>query len=419
MNCELQPLESIHLYSHLAGETEGGGDISYIYIFAIVAFFMVFIASINYMNLATAKASRRAKEVGIRKTAGSTRWQLIRQFLLESIVLTSIATLLSLLLIALLLPGFNYISGKEIDLSFILQPQLLLSLLAIVVMVGAAGGSYPAFYLSRFEPAHVLKGQKGRGTSNAGIRKVLVVTQFAISIAMVISTWVVYDQLQFIRGKDLGFEKDQVLSVMMAEPDTRDQLSVLRNKLLAKPEIIEVASSSAKPGQGLSKNIMNVEIEDQGDIEKGVDSFTADYKFVKTIGFQILEGRDFDRQFATDTAAALVNESMVARMDWENPIGKTFSVNENLTYHVVGVVKDYHQSSLYSPIEPSAIFFGENNRQLHVKLKGSDVQKGIASLEQAWSEVNPGKPLEYTFLDEDFDEQYVADVKRGQIFTIF
>lgn len=421
MEYELQPLESIHLYSNLSGETEGGGDITYIYIFGIVAFFMLLIAGINYMNLATARAARRAKEVGIRKTAGSTKWQLVRQFLTESTVLAIISMLISLVMVFALLSGFNFISGKEIGFSVIFEPQLLMSLLAIILLIGVAGGSYPAFYLSRFEPAYVLKGQKGGNSSSSGLRKALVVTQFAISMAMVISTWVVYDQLQFIRSKDLGFKKEQVVTVMMAESDTRDNYPVLRNKLLAQPQILDVATSNAKPGQSISKNLINVETEDQGDVEKGVDLYFADYDFANVIGFDIVGGRNFDRQFVTDTAAVLVNEAMVARMAWDEPIGKVFSSEQNadFRYQVVGVVKDYHQNSLYSPIEPLAIFFRENNSQLQLKLKGDDIQGGIAALETAWAEVNPGKPMEYTFLDEDFDEQYVADVKRGQIFTIF
>ncbi|MDF9797414.1 putative ABC transport system permease protein [Catalinimonas alkaloidigena] len=424
MEYELQPLESIHLYSNLAGES-GGGDISYIYIFASVAFFMILIASINYMNLATARAARRAKEVGIRKTSGSSRWQLIRQFLTESIVITVIALIISLVLIAILLPSFNYISGKEILFSYLLQPKVMLSLLAIILIVGAAGGSYPAFYLSGFEPAEVLKGQKSSGRSNAGLRKVLVVAQFAISITMVISTLVVYDQLQFIRSKDLGFDKEHVVSVKMPEEELRNNYEVLRNRLLDNPQVIDVASSNSKPGEGISKNIMNVETEKQGDEEKGIDVFFADYDFVNVLGFEIVDGRNFDRKFATDTAAALVNEAMVARMAWEKPLGKTFTLpnsSDSLpdpVYTVVGVVKDYHQQSFYNTIEPLAIFFRESNFQLHVKLKGDNLSAGIEALEENWAELNPGKPLQYSFLEEDFDEQYQADIKRGQIFTLF
>lgn len=417
MQYELQPLESIHLHSHLAGES-GGGDISYIYIFAAVAFFMILIASINYMNLATARAARRAKEVGIRKAAGSTKWQLILQFLTESTVITIFALVLSLILIALFLPSFNYVAGKEIAFSYLLQPKVVLTLITIILLVGVAGGSYPAFYLSSFKPAEVLKGQKASGNSNASLRKVLVVAQFAISITMVISTWVVYDQLQFIRSKDLGFDKEHVVSVMMPDEEIRNKYEVLRNKLLNSPQIVEVATSSTKPGQGMSKNLMNVETEDQGSEEKGVDSYFADYDFVDVVGLHIVEGRNFDRKFATDTAAALVNEATIARMGWDNAIGKNFKFNDR-DYKVVGVVKNYHQQSFYSIIEPLTIFFGSNNYQLHIKLKGEDLPAGLQAIESNWQEVNPGKPLEYTFLDEDFDEQYQADIKRGQIFTVF
>ncbi|WPP51055.1 ABC transporter permease [Catalinimonas niigatensis] len=424
MQYELQPLESIHLHSHLAGES-GGGDISYIYIFAAVAFFMILIASINYMNLATARAARRAKEVGIRKAAGSTKWQLIRQFLTESTIITIIALCLGLILVALLLSSFNYMSGKEIEFSYLLQPKIIFTLITIIVLVGVAGGSYPAFYLSRFEPAHVLKGQKGSGSSNANLRKILVVAQFAISITMVISTWVVYDQLQYIRSKDLGFDKEHIVSVMMPDEEIRNKYEVLRNKLLDNPEVVDVATSNSKPGQGMSKNVMDVETENEGDIEKGVDAYFADYDFVNVIGLHIIEGRNFDRKYATDTAAALVNEAMIVRMAWENPIGKKFTISDgndsipDPTFTVVGVVKDYHQQSFYTTIEPLAIFFGRNNYQLHVKLKGDDIAAGLKAIESNWQETNPGKPLEYTFLDEDFDEQYQSDMKRGQIFTVF
>ncbi len=424
MDYELQPLESIHLYSHLAGES-GGGDISYIYIFAAVAFFMILIASINYMNLATARATRRAKEVGIRKAAGSTKWQLIRQFLTESTVITIIALVLGLLLVALLLSEFNYIAGKEILFDYLLQPKIIITLIAIVLLVGIAGGSYPAFYLSRFEPAHVLKGQKGSGSGNASLRKVLVVIQFAISISMVISTWVVYDQLQFIRSTDLGFDKEHVVSLTMPDKEIRDNYEVLRNRLIDNPLIVDIATSNTKPGQGMSKNIMNVETEDRGSEEKGVDAYFADYDFVNVVGLHIIEGRNFDRKYATDTAAALVNEAMVARMAWEQPIGKKFTIGDgddtspDPTYSVVGVVKDYHQRSFYETIEPLAIFFGKNQYQLHIKLKGEDIPAGLQAIEANWQEVNPGKPLEYTFLDEDFDEQYQSDMKRGQLFTVF
>ena len=232
---------------------------SYIYIFAAVAFFILIIASINYMNLATARATRRAKEVGVRKTMGSFRSQLISQFLTESTLLTFIALLISILLALALLPLFNQLAGKEIKVLFLLQPKIIAGFIGMALVVGIAGGSYPAFYLSRFNPALVLKGNVARGTGTALLRKMLVVTQFAISIAMLICTWIVYDQLQYLRDKDLGFEQDQVLTVTMPDSTIRANYSVLYNRLKSNSNVLEVSNSSARPGSGLGKNLMNVD----------------------------------------------------------------------------------------------------------------------------------------------------------------
>ncbi len=396
---------------------------SYIYIFAAVAFFILIIASINYMNLATARATRRAKEVGVRKTMGSFRSQLIRQFLTESTLLTFIALFISILLALALLPFFNQLAGKEIKVLFLLQPKIIAGFIGMALLVGIAGGSYPAFYLSRFNPALVLKGNVTRGTGNALLRKVLVVTQFAISIAMLICTWVVYDQLQYLRDKDLGFEQDQVLTVTMPDSTIRANYEVLYNRLKDNPNVLEVSNSSARPGTGLDKNLMNVD-SPEGVVERGIDQYRADYDFVETMGMKIVEGRNFSRDFPTDTAAALVNESMVARMQWDDPIGKRFSFigdddDPGATLTVVGVVQDYHQQSLYSPIEPLAIFFGDQNYFLNIKIAPQDVASTLAFVEDTWAEVNAGKPFSYDFLNQDFQSQYEADEKRGQIFTLF
>ena len=418
----LQPLADIHLQSNF-GDSGDSGDMSYIYIFAAVAFFILIIASINYMNLATARATRRAKEVGVRKTMGSFRSQLIRQFLTESTLLAFIALFISVLLALVLLPFFNQLAGKEIKVLFLLQPEIIAGFIGMTLLVGLAGGSYPAFYLSSFNPALVLKGNVTRGTGNALLRKVLVVTQFAVSIAMLICTWVVYDQLQYLRDKDLGFEQDQVLTVTMPDSTIRANYSVLYNRLKSNTNVLEVANSSARPGSGLGKNLMNVD-GPEGVVERGIDQYRADYDFVETMGMKIVEGRNFSRDFPTDTAAALVNEAMVARMQWDDPVGKRFSFigdedGPGPTFTVVGVVQDYHQQSLYSPIEPLAIFFGDGNYFLNIKIAPQEVASTLSYIENTWNEVNPGKPFSYDFLDQDFQSQYEADEKRGQIFTVF
>jgi len=422
INYLLQPLTDIHLKSDFAedGASEGG-DISYVYIFFAVAIFILIIASINYMNLATARATRRAKEVGIRKTVGSLKRQLIAQFLTESTLLTFIALLISFALVMLLLPLFNQLAGKEISFSFIFQPQIIAGFLGLALLVGIAGGSYPAFYLSSFNPALVLKGNVTRGTGNALLRKILVVTQFAIAIAMLICTWVVYDQLQFMRDKDLGFNKEQVLTVTMPDSTIRAHYPVLYNRLKEHPDVLEVSTSSSRPGSGLPKNLMMVD-SPEGKVERGVDQYRADYDYVPTMGMEIVSGRNFSRDFATDTAALLVNESMVKRMQWDDPIGQEFTFmggDNSPSFKVVGVVKDYHQQSLYNPIEPLAIFFRKDNYFLNIKIAPQNVSSTLSFLEKTWAEVNAGKPFSYEFLDQDFQSQYQADEKRGQIFTLF
>ncbi len=418
----LQPLTDIHLKSDFGDDgASEGGDISYVYIFFAVAIFILIIASINYMNLATARATRRAKEVGIRKTVGSLKRQLIAQFLTESTLLTLIALLISFALVMLLLPLFNQLAGKEISFSFIFQPQIIAGFLGLALLVGIAGGSYPAFYLSSFNPALVLKGNITRGTGNALLRKILVVTQFAIAIAMLICTWVVYDQLQFMRDKDLGFNKEQVLTVTMPDSTIRAHYPVLYNRLKEHPDVLEVSTSTSRPGGGFSKNLMMVD-SPEGKVERGVDQFWADYDFIETMGMTVVAGRNFSRDYATDTAALLVNESMVKRMQWDDPIGQEFSFmggDNNPTFKVVGVVKDYHQQSLYNPIEPLAIFFRKDNYFLNIKIAPQNVSSTLSFLEKTWAEINTGKPFSFEFLDQDFQSQYQADEKRGQIFTLF
>lgn len=420
---ELQKITDIHLYSKIQDEAEEGGDISYIYIFSIVAAFMLIIASINYMNLATARSFKRAKEVGIRKVMGSLKGQLIRQFLTESIILAIISLVVSLGLIYLLLPYFNDLSNKSLGFSTLLNGNVLLILFGIVVFVGIVGGSYPAFYLSGFNPSVVLKGRSSSKSGNGLVRKLLVVFQFSISIFMLISTLVVYDQLSFLRNKDLGFNKEQVMRIEVPGRETRQKLEVVKNKLLQQPGVVDVATASATPGGGIGKVIFDVESNNGEMLEKGIDFYQADFDFVSTLEMQIVKGRGFSKDILSDTiAAVLVNESMVERMAWDEPLGKKFRVPSRDTVYikeVIGVVKDYHQNSLYDEIEPLMIMFNKNNYFTYIKLEGDDIKEQIARVEDVWTETFPNQPFEFQFLDQDFNSQYAADERRGVIFTIF
>ncbi|HTF16693.1 MAG TPA: FtsX-like permease family protein [Chryseolinea sp.] len=422
---ELQPIVDIHLHSKIQDEAEGGGDISYIYIFGAVAAFMLIIACINYMNLATARSANRSKEVGIRKVMGSLRPQLMLQFITESLIIACLALVVSMILIYALLPGFNTLANKELPFGYILQPAVLFSLIGIVLFVGVIGGSYPAFYLSGFNPVSVLKGKLASRGGTVIFRKGLVVTQFAISIFMLISTLIVFDQLQYIRNKDLGFDKSRIVRIEMTEQDIRAKENVIVERLKQISGVASVGTANASPGQGIGKNLFKVESEEGKLEDRGIDLYGASFDFVQAMGMSVVQGRDFSRDVASDTTyAVLVNEAMVRRMAWKNPIGKKFiapSEDPKNTFEkrVVGVIKDYHQNSLYDAIEPLMIILDKNHNYIFVRTASGDIKKSMAALEAGWKEIFPNNAFEYEFLDQDFNSQYKADEKRSQIFTAF
>jgi putative ABC transport system permease protein len=420
---ELQPITSIHLHSKIQDEAEAGGDISYIYVFGAVAAFMILIACINYMNLATARSANRAKEVGLRKVMGSQRAQLILQFLSESILVTLISLGISLVLIYLLLPTFNTIANKQIPFTYLLQTPVYVSLLAIILITGLLGGSYPAFYLSGFSPVNVLKGKLAAKGGSVVFRRALVVVQFGLSIFMLISTLVVYDQLQFLRNKDLGFDKENVLRLNLNSRVMQSKAAAFAEELKTLPEVMAVGRANSSPGQGIGKNLFQVEDAEGKLVDRGVDLFGADYDFIDAMGMRIVNGRNFTRDNPGDTTnSVLVNESMVKRMAWKDPLGKRFVAGDGpgaFDRKVVGVVKDYNQNSLYDAIEPLIIYLQPSVNYLFVRIKPGDLTLSVASIEKKWKEVYPGTPFEYIFLDENLDSQYRADEKRSMIFTVF
>lgn len=419
---QLQPILDIHLYSKIADEAEEGGDISYIYIFSAVAAFMILIACINYMNLATARSASRAKEVGLRKVMGSGRKQLIAQFITESVVVTLIALALSLAVIYLALPGFNTLANKHLPFSYILEPTVFMSLLGIVVVTGILGGSYPAFYLSGFSPVSVLKGKLASKGGSAMFRKALVITQFGLSIFMLISTLIVYDQLQFLREKDLGFDKENVVRFNVAGQVQQSVMDGLVQELKKIPSVISVGRANSSPGQGIGKGVFQVEDAEGKMVDRGVDLYSADYDYIETLGMRVVNGRNFSKDNPADTTfAVLVNESMVSRMGWKEPLGKKFQIGDgnNFSRQVIGVIKDYNQNSLYDAIEPLMITLDTNPGNIFVRLAPGDLKTSVASLEEEWKRHFPSQPFEFQFLDEDLDSQYQADKKRSQIFTAF
>jgi putative ABC transport system permease protein len=418
----VHPITWIHLHSDLQLEPEDLGSIESVYIFSAVAFFMLIIACINYMNLTTARSARRAKEIGIRKVTGSTQAQLVAQFLLESTMTAILGLLLSIGLIALLLPVFNNLAGKSIPFSTILQPATLGILLAIVVFVGLMGGSYPALYLSNFEPIKILKGNLAKSSSNVVLRRVLVITQFTIAMVMLICTIVVFNQLNYLRSRDLGFNKSEVVTIVAnSNKDISSSILTFKNEIRKNPHVLAAASSQTEPGgPPISYSLFHIQTND-GYTDKAVDNYGVDENYFKTLGMQITTGRPFTG--INDTLhSIIVNENFVKYFGWDNPIGKRvkFPGDTSSNYlEVVGVVKDFNQKSLYNPIAPLLLLYRPNSNHIQLKLDGQDIPGTLAAVQRTWRSTLPELPFEYTFLDQGFDSQYAADQRRGKLFTTF
>ena len=326
----LEPITRIHLYSTNAGEPEPTGSMTYVYIFALVAVFLVLIAAMNYMNLATARSTRRAREVGLRKVVGSSRGPIILQFLSESVVFTLISLVTSLILLIVLLPKFNALAGKAFDLHIIYSPVVILAVLGILLIAGIVGGSYPAFFLSRFSPTTVLKGEITQGTAGSVFRKILVIIQFTVSVVMIICTMVVFRQLNYLKHMDQGFDQKNVITLQL-DGAIYSKYPLLRQALLENPEILHVSSTNTSVGEGSGKVIFNVET-DEGMDERGVNFAVVDYDFINTLGIKIVNGRDFRQDMPSDTfASVVVNETFVNRMAWKDPIGKKVELGDSNT----------------------------------------------------------------------------------------
>lgn len=418
----VQPITDIHLKSNLQGEPEETGSMSYIWIFGAVAFFMLLIACINYMNLTTARSARRAKEIGIRKVNGSSKKQLVFQFLSESLLTSFIAVLLSVVLVILFMSIFNTISGKAFTMKTMLQPFSILLLLSILLFTGLVGGSYPAFYLSGFKPVGILKGALSKASGNINLRRTLVVLQFSISMIMLICTWVVYSQLNYVRKKDLGFDQERVMTVIVnTGEDERGKIAAMNNDFRNIPNVKLVGTGNAYPGDpNLNLNLFSVETS-TGNVDKGIECYAIDESFTNTLGMKIVKGRNFSGP-ADTLHSILVNEAMLKQFNWENAIGKRvkFPGDTSGNYlEVVGVVKDFNQKALYNPIAPLILFYGPNGNKIQLKMAAGDMKPTIAKVETIWKKYFPQLPFEYKLMDANFNSQYAADQKRGKIFAAF
>jgi len=416
----LEPIKEIHLYSTKAGEPEPTGSITYVYIFAIVAIFLVLIAAMNYMNLATARSASRAREVGLRKVVGSHRSLLVMQFLSESILFTVIALVISIVLLMALLPKFNLLAGKSFDLNVLYSPVVVVGIVAVIILVGIIGGSYPAFFLSRFSPVTVLKGEITQGSAGSLFRKILVVIQFTVSVIMIVCTLVVFRQLNHLKTMDQGFDQENVLSLDLNGPMAR-KYPVLKQALLENPNVLYVSSTSSRVGEGSGKLLFNVET-DQGMTQRGINFAIVDHDFVEALGIKIVNGREFEADMPSDTlSGVIVNETFVKRMGWSEPIGKKIEAGDENTLRarVVGVMQDYHQTGMYNEIESLLLAYRTINNIVYIKISDENTEQALSHIESSWKEVFPDQPYTYTFLSERFNMQFEADEKRGLIFTLF
>ncbi|MBD2699227.1 ABC transporter permease [Spirosoma sp. BT702] len=420
----IQPLTDIHLNSNLTGELEANGDIQYVYIFGAIALFMLLIACINFMNLSTAGASKRAKEVGIRKVMGSVRQSLTNQFLIESLLLTMIALVLAIGFVYMALPLFNELSGKALTLNLGDSIWIVPSLLLLGVFVGILAGSYPAFFLSSFKPIAVLKGAKFTGDRKSiGLRSGLVVVQFFISIILMVGTTVVYQQLNYIQNKKLGYSKEQVLVL----PDTwqlAKNEEVFRNQIMQDTRVVNVSMSGYLPaGPSYNNNYMMYPESNPTQFVKGI-RYNVDYDYIPTLGMQMALGRNFSKEYSTDSSSAIINETAARTLGWQNnaigkPIGHAENEGTRKTYKVIGVVKDFHFRSLHESISPLVMTLGQNSGAVIIKAKTTDMSGLLTSLEKEWKKLTTDAPFMYSFLDKRFNDTYLAEQKTGRILGLF
>ncbi|PCJ98747.1 MAG: cell division protein FtsX [Flavobacteriaceae bacterium] len=424
MNFSTVALTDIHLSENRTAEISQNNSMQNVYIMSFIALFLIVLASINFMNLSTAHSLKRAKEVGIRKTLGSNKMALVRQFLTESGLITFLSLVLAIILAAIALPYYNDLSGKTLSIPYA-NPFFWLILLASTAFLGLFSGSYPAFFMSSFIPIKVLKGS-GEGSIGGGkIRNSLVVFQFAISVFLIVSTLVVYQQLQYIQNKDLGFSKDQML-VVNDVYGVGDQIQSFKQQVqqLGSVQGTTLSSYFPTPSSRSDSGFFQEGSTNQEDAVQ-MQTWRVDHDYINTIGLEIIAGRDFDRQFSTDSTAIIINETALAVMGisaeealgsrWSSAIGEE---NPEMST-IIGVVKNFHYSSLKDDIGALNLYIGDFAGSMAVKINGGNITNSLSQIEGVWNKVAPGQPFNYYFMDESFNNTYQSERRLGTIFIIF
>jgi putative ABC transport system permease protein len=419
----LHPMSQWHLQSNWENGIKTGGFIQYVWLFGIVGIFVLLLACINFMNLSTARSEKRAREVGVRKAIGSGRGQLIRQFFGESIFVVVLAFFVAIVIVFLLLPWFNQINSKRISLPWN-EPIFWLVSLVFILITGLLAGSYPAFYLSSFQPVKVLKGTFRLGRYSSIPRKTLVVVQFAVSVSLIIGTIIVYQQIEHTKDRPLGYDNKGIIMVPMSSPEFYGKYDLLRNELKSKGTISEMAESSS-PLTGIWSN--NGGFNWQGkdpNLDAEFSTIWVTHEYGKTVGWQFTQGRDFSREFSTDTAAIVVNESAVKFMNLQNPIGKVIRWGDEKNgrnYTIAGVIKNMLMESPYEPIRQAIYLLDyENVNWMHIKLNSAKpVKASLAEIEAVFKKHIPSAPFNYQFADEAFGEKFQSEERVSKLASIF
>lgn len=410
-------LTDIHLHSTSQGDIEPGGNVMYIYFFGAIGLFIIVIACINFMNLSTARSAGRAKEVGLRKTLGSLRSQMVGQFLAESTIYSLTAVGFALVACYFLLPHFNLLSGKELGMKILIDPLFIGGLLVLVIFVGLVAGSYPAFYLTSFNAVEVLKGKVRAGMKSKGVRSFLVVFQFALSIFLIIFTVVVYQQIQYMQDKNMGIDKNNIL-ILQNTSRLGANKEAFRNALAQQTGVTKLSyTNNTFPGVN-NTTLFKAAGSEQDHI---MGLYYTDYEHIDVMKFEMKEGRYFSREYPSDSTGIILNEAAAKEFGYENPVGEEIlytngRVSERLK--VIGVVKNFNFESFRDQVRPLSIRLRSNENNLLVRYEGN-VQNLIVTVERLWKENSTNEPFEYTFLDQEFDQLFRAEQRMGTIFSIF
>ncbi|MEE8604339.1 MAG: FtsX-like permease family protein, partial [Candidatus Aminicenantaceae bacterium] len=421
---ELQRLTEIHLYSHLDSEIEANSDITYVYVFSIIALFILLIACVNFMNLATARSAGRAKEVGLRKVIGAQRPQLIRQFLSESIITAVLSLLIALGIVLLVLPKFNQFISRDLSMNISANILLFISLFFIAIFVGLFSGIYPAVFLSAFKPVRVLKGNLDTGKKGLSFRTVLVVFQFATSIILIVCVSVVSSQLDYMQTRNLGFDEEHVV-VLPSSPAIIFRLEGFKTRLLQNPNILSVSAAKRVPSGRLldSSGARVLSGETSQPVNFRIAQLRVDYDYIPTFKMELAAGRNFSREMGTDpTQAFIINETAAKRIGWESPeeaVGKGFGYGQR-NGQIIGIVKDFHFESLHQEISPIVMFLSKTDlTQISIRISPENIPQTMAFFKDIWAEMRPDYPFSYYFIDENFDQLYRSEEQLGSIFRLF